>query len=217
MNAIPLRVTLVTSSNQIGPADKYFDNPPTPSVRSEDDGVYRIQVIPSAEPRRRPCHSMSDSAVGIANRFRKLFGFEQIEAHPAVEHHHHPHHAKLVPIESIATMPAPGDGEMRIQPFHPVPEDGEMHILPFHPDSDDGEMHILPFHPILEDGEMHIMPATMPLENVKNIQPVHRHSHHRHHRFQNAPFMERLAHSLAMLGRWEGRAIAFVLGKLAHG
>ena len=60
---------------------------------------------------------MSDSAVGIANRFRKLFGFEQIEAHPAVEHHHHPYHAKLVPIESIATTPTLGDGEMHILSF----------------------------------------------------------------------------------------------------
>jgi len=144
---------------------------------------------------------MSDSAVGLANRFRKLFGFDQIETHPAVEHHHHPHHAKLVPLESVATKP--------------VPDDGEMHILPFHPVPDDGEMHILPFHPIPDEVEMHILPVTMPLENVKNVgaQPVHRHSHHRHHRLQDAPFMERLSHSLAMLGRWEGRAIAFVLGK----
>jgi hypothetical protein len=108
----------------------------------------------------------------MANRFRKLFGFEQIENHPAAEHHHHPHHAKLVPIESVATMP-----------FPPIPGDGEMHILPF-------------------------------MEHVENTSapPAHRHSHHRHHRLQNAPFMERLSHSLMMLGRWEGRAIAFVLG-----
>ena len=213
MNAIPLRVTLVSSSNQIGPAGNFFD-PPPPSVRSED-GVYRIQVVPPTATRRRPCHSMSDSAVGIANRFRKLFGFDQIEAHPAVENHHYPHHAKLVPIESVATKPVPDDGEMHILPFNPVPNDGEAHIMPFHPVPDDGEMHILPFRPILDDGEVHIMPATMLLEDVKNLgaQPVHRHSHHRHHRLQDAPFMERLSHSLAMLGRWEGRAIAFVLGK----
>ena len=175
VNAIPLRVALVHSSNEIGPPGKFFDNPSAPSVRS-DDGLYHIQVVPPVAARRRPCHSMSDSAVGISNRFRKLFGFDQIETHPAVEHHHHPHHAKLVPIESIATMP-----------FPPPPTDGEMHILPF--------------------------------ENVENTSapPVHRHSHHHHHRLQNAPFMERLSHSLMMLGRWEGRAIAFVLGEYASG
>ena len=77
VSAIPLRVTLVSSSNQIGPAG-IFDNPPAPSVRSEDV-LYHIQVVPPTDARRRPCHSMSDFAVRMANRFRKLFGFEQIE------------------------------------------------------------------------------------------------------------------------------------------
>ena len=168
---MPFRVTIVSSPNQIGPAGKFFDDPPTPSVR-RDDGLYRIQVVPPTEARRRPCH-MSNSAIGMANRFRKLFGLEQIEARPS-----HSHHSKLVPIGSIATMPPS----------------------------------------LSDDGEMHILPITTPAENVESVgaPPVHRHSHHRHHRLQDAPLVERLSHALMMLGRWEGRAVAFVLGKQPH-
>jgi hypothetical protein len=100
VNAIPFRVTIVSSSNQIGPAGKYFDNTPAPPVRGED-GLYRIQVVPPTEARRRPCHS----GIDISNRFRKLFGFEEIEAHP--------------PVGNIATMPLP-----------PIPNDGGVHIMP---------------------------------------------------------------------------------------
>ena len=173
VNAVPLRVTIVSSANQIGPAGKFFDNAPTPSVRSED-GLYRIQVVPPTEARRRPCHSMSSSAIELSNRFRKLFGLEQIKVH-TIEHHHN----KLVPIENVATMPLP-----------PVPNDGGVHI----------------------------MPVAVPSENMENMsaQPVHRHSHHHHHRLHGASFMARLSHALMMLGRWEGRAVAFVLGKQPH-
>lgn len=162
MNAIPLRVTIVASSNQIGSADKYFDNPSPPSVRSEE-GLYRIQVAPPVESRRRGCHSMSKTAMDISNRFRKLFGLESINDHSAFD-------------ETMASRPAPPVG--------------------------DGGMHIMPFPPI-------------PMESV-SAQPVHRHSHHRHHRLQKALFIERLSHALMLLGPWEGRAVAFVLGKQSH-
>jgi len=45
--------------------------------------------------------------------------------------------------------------------------------------------------------------------------PHHRHHHHhgmRVHRVHGAPFVTRLHYSLMNLGRWEGRAVAFVLG-----
>jgi len=68
-----------------------------------------------------------------------------------------------------------------------------------------------PTPPVGEEG-MHIMPfPPIPVENVSS-QPVHRHSHHRHHRLQKASFIERLSHALMLLGPWEGRAVAFVLG-----
>ena len=174
VNAMPLRVTIVSSTNQIGPAGNFFNNPPPPSVRGED-GLYRIQVTPPVEPRRRPCHSAATTAIGISNRFRKLFGFEAIS--PAVEHHPVHNHAKLIPGESAAAMPAP-----------PVPNDGLMHIMPFPP---------------------------IPVEYMENVRAssVHRHSHHRHHRLQDGSFVERLSRALMMLGPWEGRAVAFVLGE----
>jgi len=174
VNATPLRVTIVSSTNQIGPARKFFDGPPPSPLRS-DDGVYRIQVAPPTEARRRPCHSKSNTGIEIANRFRKLFGFEPIIHHTAVEHHPVHDHANFRPFEAVAEGPA----------F--IPNDGLVHIMPFPP---------------------------IPMEYVENVSagPVHRHSHHRYHHLQDIPFMERLAHALAMLTPWEGRALAFVLG-----
>jgi hypothetical protein len=165
VNAVPLRVTIVSSSNQIGSAGKFFDDRSPPSVRSED-GLYRIQVTPPVESRRRGCHShsMSKTAIDISNRFRKLFGLEPID------------HSNLIPVESMESNPTP-----------PVGDEG---------------VHIMPFPPI-------------PVENV-NAKPVHRHSHHRHHRLQKASFIERLSHALMLLGPWEGRAVAFVLGKQSY-
>jgi hypothetical protein len=42
--------------------------------------------------------------------------------------------------------------------------------------------------------------------------PPHERHHHKVHR-QDMPFVERLTHALNNLGKWEGRAVAFVLGK----
>lgn len=159
VNAIPLRVTIVSSTNQIGPASNFFDNL-SPPVRGED-GLYRIQVSPPVEPRRRPCHSMNMGAIDLANRFRKLFGFEIID---------HPNVLSVDGVVAMPDTPVPGDETVNIMPFPPIPD-----------------------------------------ENV-NAQPIHRHSHHHHHRLQKASFIERLSHALMLLGPWEGRAVAFVLG-----
>ncbi|KAF9557965.1 hypothetical protein CPC08DRAFT_28275 [Agrocybe pediades] len=51
--------------------------------------------------------------------------------------------------------------------------------------------------------------------SVHRLPPNHVHHHHPHgHRFHHGvpPFAVRLHHSLMNLGRWEGRAVAFVLG-----
>jgi hypothetical protein len=126
--------------------------------------LYRIQVTPPTEPRRRPCHAMNKTAIDISNRFRKLFGLESIKSDAAIDH------ANLIPVEGVSD------------------EDGTVNIMPFPPIS---------------------------VEDV-NAQPVHHHSHHRHHRLQKASFIERLSHALMLLGPWEGRAVAFVLGKQHH-
>ena len=173
---MPLRLTIVSSANHIGQANKFFEDTPSPSVHGEG-GLYRIQVNPPVEPRRRPCHSKSNKAVEIANSFRKLFGFDSIKVHPTIEHHSVHDHSKFVPLETAESAPAPNDGEMHIMPFYPIPSEY--------------------------------------LANA-STQPVHRHSHHRHHRLRDASFVERLSHALMMLGPWEGRAVAFVLGKSFH-
>jgi hypothetical protein len=59
VNAIPPRLTIVSSANHIGQANKYFEDTPSPSVRGEG-GLYRIQVNPPVEPRCRPSHSKSN-------------------------------------------------------------------------------------------------------------------------------------------------------------
>jgi len=42
---------------------------------------------------------------------------------------------------------------------------------------------------------------------------LHRANHiHAHHRLRDEPFITRLTHSLLALGKWEGRAVAFVIG-----
>jgi len=163
--------------------------------------VYCIQVVPPIATRRWPCHSMSDSAVGIANRFRKLFGFGQIEAHPAVENHHYPHHAKLVPIESACpSIPSQTMGRRTSFPSIPSRMMERCTSYPSVPSWMTGGAHHPCHHALGGWG----------------AQPVHHHSHHRHHRLQDAPFTGRLSHGLVMSGCWEGKAIALVLGKWAR-
>ena len=62
----------ISSANQIGPADKSFDNPPTPSVRNEDL-LYRLRVVP-----------LTEGFIAIPLR--------NMDAQPAHRHSHHHHH-----------------------------------------------------------------------------------------------------------------------------
>jgi hypothetical protein len=64
-------------------------------------------------------------------------------------------------------------------------------------------------------------PAGIEMTEAHPHHKHHGHDHHRHHRFhgfglkrlQNSPFMTRLTVALMALGKWEGRAVAFVLGE----
>ena len=53
---------------------------------------------------------------------------------------------------------------------------------------------------------------THPQPGYKYVHTHHRHPHN-HHQLGKGPFIKRIHYSLMNLGRWEGRAVAFVLGK----
>ncbi|KAF8872249.1 hypothetical protein CPB84DRAFT_1737631 [Gymnopilus junonius] len=66
------------------------------------------------------------------------------------------------------------------------------------------------------ESDFKILPVSA-TPHFDNAPASHHHHHHRHgkfpsHNFQNHPFTHRLNHALLHLGRWEGRAVAFVLG-----
>jgi hypothetical protein len=60
---------------RIGPAGKFFNNPPTPFIHSED-GLYRIRAI----PRHHPCHPTADAS----SSKRWIFPDDLATVHPAI-------------------------------------------------------------------------------------------------------------------------------------
>ena len=164
---VPFRDTIVSSTNQIGSTHKFFDNPLPPHVRQEDD-PYPIQVGPPVDSRRCRCHSMSETAIDISNRSRKLPGFESIDPN--------------LSMASVFTPPA-GDGGVHITPFLPILLEN-MSVQPVWQHSHHRHCRLQSTSPIL-------------LKNV-SVRPVHRHSHHPHCRFQKTPFIEKLSHPLVL-------------------
>ena len=66
-----------------------------------------------------------------------------------------------------------------------------------------------------------LIESTPPSSHIETWVSSHRvwhkgSPHHKHHRIQHlhkdAPFIARLTHALNDLGKWEGRAVAFVIG-----
>ena len=96
------------------------------------------------------------------------------------------------------------------------------------PAHDDGKVRALPFigtHTIHVDGKEMEGGAKLGLFDAPTDHPhphPHPHGHHPHgshrghHRHgRKGSFINRIHHSLMNLGRWEGRAVAFVLGETA--
>ena len=71
-----------------------------------------------------------------------------------------------------------------------------------------------------DDGKIQILPFIRSFQytwwSLQTSSSHHRHGHHHHHRFGKGSFVNHIHHFLMNLGRWEGRAVAFVLGKTAH-
>ena len=92
---------------------------------------------------------------------------------------------------------------------HPGPDDGRVNISPFvgtpntfvHDKGTEGPYKVMTFVPL-----------------PPHAAPPHAHGRHRHHmshhRFGKGSFLNRIHYSIMNLGRWEGRAVAFVLGKI---
>jgi len=79
----------------------------------------------------------------------------------------------------------------------------------------DGMVQILPFIGTPQPKLVQVKPLGVNDAPVAHLRPHHPHHHHPNgHRFHHGfpPFAVRLHQSLMNLGRWEGRAVAFVLG-----
>ena len=96
---------------------------------------------------------------------------------------------------------------------HPGSEDGRVRILPFvgSPNT------FAPVHGNNVKGA--VIKFGPPHERPPHHGPHHHvhgsHRHHRgHHHLGKGSFINRIHYSIMNLGRWEGRAVAFVLGKI---
>ena len=98
-----------------------------------------------------------------------------------------------------------------------------------HPGLDDGKVRILPFigtpstfapvHGKNTVGNIEVITISAPYDHPHpHHAHVHTHGRHRHHKgfhhFGKGSFINRIHYSIMNLGRWEGRAVAFVLGKI---
>jgi hypothetical protein len=127
-------------------------------------------------------HRIKIKAIKIGNCFRKALGWPLIEVH--YHHHHgHPHHR---PKDQKNDEEA---GRIRI---------------------DGGFINILPFPGVTADNHG----DRAGVSDMHHDHPHHETEHkgHKHHHKHHGAFLSRLHHSLMNLGRWEGRAVAFVIG-----
>jgi len=95
---------------------------------------------------------------------------------------------------------------------HPGHVDGRITILPVI-----GSSPIATFVPVRHMNNMdnHNHSNLDDQGRPRHVHHVHHNHHghrHAHHRLAQGPFIDRIHYSLMNLGRWEGRAVAFVLG-----
>jgi len=131
--------------------------------------------------------SLREKALRMSNAFRHALGL------PVIEKGDHDAFKGEVP-----NIPAPITGEVRILP---MPFIG----APITPSA----------NPSDEKHSDDIKDGIMPVDG----EPHHRHRHHHHHHHPHdmghkkaGTFLRRVHRAIMALGRWEGRAVAFVLG-----
>lgn len=94
-------------------------------------------------------------------------------------------------------------------------DDGKVRILPFI-----GTPNILaPVHGKDTEGAVEVVNMDAPHDGHRDHgnhpHGRHRHHHKGHHHLGKGTFINRIQYSIMNLGRWEGRAVAFVLGKIS--
>lgn len=155
---------------------------------------------------KRPClmRKVALKAAKITNSFRKALGLPLLETpnHPE----HHKDHNNSEPTYSI--LPFLGTPPTFVE----VKNQGKGGITTFTQGGD-------PVRIVRPDGAEIIhnpdgsVVAKYPDGSVTLLRPPHPHPSHRRHRpCHKPPFFVRLNHALMSIGKWEGRAMAFVLG-----
>jgi len=190
--ATPIRVEVVTFE-QISPVPARFGHA-VHHANNEHVATLIKTGGPIEKWQKKPCGGMGRSrfrekALELSNAFRKALGLPSIEMN-------HPHQHKKIQ-----------EPEMRILPFIGTPQ-AMVESMPA-----GGEV----------DQETPYFPHPRPHGHHDQPPKDHHHEHHHDHhhrphphgafRFLNrAPFGERLLVAISVLGKWEGRAVAFVFG-----
>ena len=209
VGAVPLRVIVESRPMEQaarGPIDNArfghlvaAANGPLPVFSSEKIAVphgMRHRPCGSSTRSGRPASRFHEKAIKISNVFRQALGLPLIETEGAV----------LFALDHGANRVHVNNGFVTIVSHKPVAN-------PPHPfvDFENGSPinHFIPpmgAGPF--DGNIEILPVSPPYPNHR-----HHHPHHQLYRGESNSFATRLHASLMNLGPWEGRAVAFVLGK----
>ncbi|KAH9892427.1 hypothetical protein C8Q73DRAFT_666312 [Cubamyces lactineus] len=134
--------------------------------------------------RRHFCQRLREKALEVSNKFRAMFGFAPDEL--TVTPYRGPINGPDKNLVHILPITPPG-GEIPAVHARPIPTDNKVSILPFIG---------TPVRPAFAQGE----------DGWVARPGGHRFRHHR------GSFLRRVHHALMVLGPWEGRAVAFVLG-----
>jgi len=145
----------------------------------------------------RPPSRFHEKAIKISNVFRQALGPPLIETEGAV----------LFALDHGANHIHVNHGFVTILPNKPVGPDRHNPFVDFENGSPINHF-IPPMGAGPFDGNIEILPVSPPYPNH-----CHHHPHHQIYRGESNSFATRLHASLMNLGPWEGRAVAFVLGK----
>ena len=175
-------------------------NGPLPVFSSEKIAVphgMRHRPCGSSTRSGRPPSRFHEKAIKISNVFRQALGLPLIETEGAV----------LFALDHGANHIHVNHGFVTILPNKPVGPDRHNPFVDFENGSPINHF-IPPMGAGPFDGNIEILPVSPPYPNH-----CHHHPHHQLYRGESNSFATRLHASLMNLGPWEGRAVAFVLGK----
>ncbi|KAM6501816.1 hypothetical protein JOM56_001793 [Amanita muscaria] len=217
VEAAPVR--LLTTSNEEVARGLRFGH----AVGLRDAPQVEARTVSMNTPNRPPCfmRKMAMEAIKISNSFRKAVGLPLIESPIVMEKHLPVNRFGKEPTYSIlpfiGTPPTFVEVKDNGRGGSVVYKGGEP-IRVFGPDgvevkgwtSHAGPPPDHPNHPGHPDHHPH--PPHHPQHGHHGHHPHHGHKHHPLRFCRQSPFLRRLTFALMSLGKWEGRAVAFVLG-----